>query len=554
MDSSVQFINALHSLQQRAYYPSPFFDVAKQFMPNNIKEMLRWCRFYFYTHHVVYRVITTLAEYPITDIVIEAPDEKLKEKYQEIFKALKLRTYLIKFALDSYTYGNCFASIHFPFLRFLRCKQCGQKVKIENMQYKITNYVPKGICLKCNKETSFEIQDVKSHDVSEMRLRTWNPLNIDIEHNEISGEKYYYLMVPGRVRRGVLCGSPIYWESTPAWVIEAVKQEKYAKFAKGKLYHFARPSVTDEMDEWGKSVILPVLREIFHFYTLRKAQQSIAIDRIIPLRYLYPETQASNMGPLYDKVDLGEWKDRIEEEMRKWKNDPLYVSIMPIPLGSGSIGGDARALMVFQEMEATNNWIENGLGMPTGFMSGNVTYSGGNVVLRMLENSFITDRDQREEFLQWVVDEVATYLGINKVRVRMKEFKMADDMERKRLLEMLNEKGKVSDDTLFSELDMSASDEMEKVMQESADKSKKYLEVQVKMADMVQGFINQLNEMEAEQRNSILSKMQQEMPETYSAIVNKIKPPAVNAVPTATEDSGGENPVMPPEAGGASMN
>lgn len=540
LDNSFQFLSAMHSLQQRAYYPSPFFDAARLFMPNNVKEMFKWCRFYFYTHPVVSQVITRLAEYPITDFVVDTFDKSLKEKYLDLFRVIKMRVFLVKFALDSLVYGNCFASIHFPFARFLVCKLCGQKVNIKDTQYKIYNYTPKGVCKKCCRETEFDIDDISLENTDGIRLRTWNPLNIDIEYNEISGQTYYYYLASGRVRRGVMSGSPVYWESTPMWVIQAIKENKVARFADGKIFHFARPSVTDEIDEWGKSIILPVLREIFHFYTLRKAQQSIAIDRIIPLRFLYPETQAGNIEPLYTKMDLGEWKGRIEEEMKKWKADPLYVSIMPFPVGVGTIGGEAKALMVFPEMEATNDMIENGLGMPSGFMRGQVTYSGGNVVLRMMENSFITDRDQREEFLQWTTNEIASYLKTGSPTVKMKEFKMAEDMERKRLLEGLNTTGKVSDDTFLSEFDLSSNKEMKKKMQEDADKQKEYLKVNVKLVDAVRGWINEINEMDEEQRGIVMSRMQQEMPETYSMIATKVMPPAHNRISTEGQ---GENPV-----------
>ena len=345
-----------------------------------------------------------------------------------------------------------------------------------------------------------------------------------------------------------MSGSPVYWESTPMWVIDAIRENKAARFADGKMFHFSRPSVTDEIDEWGKSLVLPVLREIFHFYTLRKAQESIAIDRIIPLRFLYPETQAGNIEPLYNSMDLGEWKGRIEGEMKKWRADPLYISIMPFPVGVGTIGGEAKALMVFPEMEATNTMIENGLGMPSGFMRGQITYSGGNVVLRMLENSFITDRDQREEFLQWATNEISSYLKTDTPTVKMKEFRMAEDTQKKQLLSELNSAGKVSDDTFLSEFDLSAEKEMEKVMRESADRQEKYLEVNVSLRDSIRGWINQINEMDAEHRSMVMERMQQEMPNTYDLVATKVMAP-VNPAMAGNGTPGeahAENPVMPP--------
>ena len=136
----------------------------------------------------------------------------------------------------------------------------------------------------------------------------------------------------------------------------------------------------------------------------------------------------------------------------------------------------------------------------------------------------------------------------------MRDFKMAEDMEKKRLFNDLNSRGKLSDDTLFSEFGINAEKEMEKVLQEGADKHKKYLEINVKVADLIQGYINQLNEMEEEARNSVMQRMQQEMPETYSLVANKVKPPLAGMINPNDEtennpDAGeaeGENPVMPP--------
>lgn len=489
-------------------------------MPNNIKDMLKWCRFYHYTHPTVNQVITRLTEYPITDFIVEAKDTQTRDKYLELLRHIKMRAFLIQYGMDYYTYGNSFVSIYFPFTRFLKCS-CKQQVNIKSGSYKIRNFNPYGKCAKCGKDTTFELNDVSIRDMKRVRLVRWNPLNMQMEHNEISGETFHYLAIPGRVRRGIMSGKPIYWESTPQSFIKAIKEQKWLRFNDNKLFHFKRPSLADENMEWGKPLVLPVLREIFHLYTLRKAQEAIAIDRIIPLRYLYPTPQTANIEPAFH-LDLGKWRDKIEAEIKQWRQDPLYVSIMPVPMGTGTIGGDGKALMVYPEMDATSKMIENGLGMASGFMSGQITYSGGNVVLRMMENAMITYRDMLEEFTQWAVDEIGTYLGMPRVKVRMKEFKMADDVAKKQILQSLNQMSKVSDDTFFNELDLDAEHEMEKVLQEAADKHKKAVEVHIDLMSTIQGYVAQIEEMEPPVRNHILTQMSRDMPETYQLIADKI--------------------------------
>lgn len=541
----------------KATHPSPFFDVATTYMPKNIKELFKWCLFYFYTHPIINQVISKRTEYYVKDLIIETDDEDLKKKYEGIIKDLGLRRFLIEHGMDCDAYGNGFVSIYFPFKRELVCKnkKCGAAIDIKKAEYKVRGkYALHGKCLKCGTPGEFEMKDSSLNNAEGIRLIRWDPLNIQIEHNEISGVKFYYLAIPGRVKSGIMSGLRIYWESTPAAFIDAVRQNKWLKFEDGKIFHYKRPSLADSNMEWGKSSITPVLREVFHLYTLRKAQESIALGRIMPFDYLYPKQQGPTIEGAYDGINLDTWKTNLEEQIRKWREDPTYKPIMPIEVGHDTIGGDGKALMVYPEMQAASQSIENGLGMPSGFMSGSITYSGGNVVLRMLENSIMTDRDNRLELAQWILDDIADFMKINKVKVGMKEFKMADDTGKKEMLMALNREGKVSDNTFLNELDLCAKTEMEKILKEMADKHKKYLEVQVDLTETIQGYVNQLNEMEPGAREEVLMKMRGEIPETYNMVAERMGANGnIAGGFQRTSGRNGGNGVMPPGGRVAAM-
>jgi hypothetical protein len=53
-------------------YPSPFFDIAQTYMPPTVKELFRWCKYFFYKDPVIGAVVTKIAEYPVTDFVYNA--------------------------------------------------------------------------------------------------------------------------------------------------------------------------------------------------------------------------------------------------------------------------------------------------------------------------------------------------------------------------------------------------------------------------------------------------------------------------------------------------
>src|ERR1051325_9966723 len=101
-------------------YPSPFFDIGHTYLPTSIKQMFRWCRYYFLTNPLINAVTYKMAEYPITSFEFQEEDEELRDKWEDIAEnKLKLRQFQIETGLDYFTYGNAFVSIHFPFEKYL---------------------------------------------------------------------------------------------------------------------------------------------------------------------------------------------------------------------------------------------------------------------------------------------------------------------------------------------------------------------------------------------------------------------------------------------------
>jgi len=62
-------------------YPNPFFDLAKNYIPKNIKTLFSYCRTFFYTNAVLRNVISKLTEYPITEILVSKDvDNSVRDK------------------------------------------------------------------------------------------------------------------------------------------------------------------------------------------------------------------------------------------------------------------------------------------------------------------------------------------------------------------------------------------------------------------------------------------------------------------------------------------
>ena len=456
--------NTQGKLKNPMPYPSPFFDLSKFYFPRSTKELFKWCRHYYKTTGLISSTIYKLSEYPITDLIFEKPeeirDEQGAKKLEKVVKEeLDIKGFLIKIGLDYFTYGNALISIYFPFKRFLKCPKCDHLNQIEDFdgigKKKNLDFVDfqfKGTCPNCDANTSFEIKDQAVRQRKKINLIRHNPEHFDIEYNEITGQHKYYYNIPKKLKEKIVKKDEDTLMTMPSIYFEALKKDKAVKMKNSNIYHFKRSDVSDDDMEWGMPLILPVMRDLFHLQILRKAQQEIAMEHLVPLRVLFPSDNQGDAAP-HRRTGLGKWKKNVDREIRKWKRDPNYIPIMPIPLGNTTVSGNGKMLLLNQEMRMVSEGIVNGMGTPQEFVFGGLTWSGSSISLRMLENHFLVYRQSLLEFLNnFVVDKLAKFFNTKKFKIKMQEFKMADDVQRKQLMQQLNQMDKVSDSTFLKEV------------------------------------------------------------------------------------------------------
>ena len=126
--------------KEAAFAPSPFFDIGHTYLPPSLKSLLRWCRYYYLVNPLINAVIHKMAEYPITELVIDERDPNVKKKWENLLGGvLRYQPFQIEVGLDYFTYGMCVVTIHFPFDKFLICRNCKHKHKATNTIYKWRN-------------------------------------------------------------------------------------------------------------------------------------------------------------------------------------------------------------------------------------------------------------------------------------------------------------------------------------------------------------------------------------------------------------------------------
>ena len=468
-----------------SFYPSPFFDVAQNYIPKTIKGCFDWCSYYQLTNPLISAVTNKLATYPITDLIYEDDNKGITELYKGLFEdTFLMRQFLIETNLDRYTYGNSFTSVSFPFKKILICNNCGSDYEARNAGYKWKGFKFHLDCKNCGHHGPAEVKDEPVRSADKIKLIRWNPKSITIRNNEVTGKKLYYYTMPQHLRNDIMLGKPEVIEVVPQAFIEAIRKKKAILLEGDKLFHSKRPSVSREPSDngWGAPLILPVLKDIFFLQVLRKAQEAVALEHIVPMRVMFPQITADGNNP-YAQINLQDWQNEVESQIKKWRLDNNHIPVMPVPVGYQMIGGQGRSLLLHQEIRIYNDQIIAGMGVPTGFFYGEAQYSGASVNLRALENEFLGNRQDMLRLVCFIRDKVSAFLDIPKIPLRFKPFKMADDIQRASFDLNLANAGMISRRTFLESRDFNFDNEQDLISSEAKKFAKQQRENMVAQAE-----------------------------------------------------------------------
>jgi hypothetical protein len=467
-------------------YPSPFFDVAHTYLPVTVKQLFKWCRYYFLTNPLINATVFKMAEYPITDIIIEHENTEVVRRWTEYFHDhLRYRGQQVEFGLDYHAYGNSCTSLGFPFKKYIYCRNCEWRDDASKCRsnWIFTSYQFRLTCPKCGFVGDAHAQDYYYKNASGIKVIRWNPEDIEITYNDITGEYTYFYTIPAVVRNDIVIGRKDIVESVPQVFIQAMRESKGVIFSKENFFHMRRPTLATQDRGWGTPMLLPVLKDTFYLQLMKKAQEAVLLEHVVPLRILFPQAGSGSSDP-YTTINLMDWRDQIAAEIARWRYDVNYIPILPLPVGTQTVGGDGRALLLTGEIQQWSEQIINGMQVPIEFIKGGLSYAGTNVSMRMLENAFLGYIIRQKQLARFIMKQVAAFMGWPEVKIRFKPFKMADDLQRKAYRFQLNAAGKISDTTLLADDDLSQEEENQLMLRETDARVEATKKQQISMAQI----------------------------------------------------------------------
>lgn len=446
-------------------YPSPFFDLAQTYLPTSFKEMFRMCRYYFLTNPLINAVAFKMSEYPITDIAVDHADPQVCRRWTELIQdQLRYRAFQVESGLDYHVYGNAMVSLGYPLVKYLSCTRCRfqEIARSIRQHWTFTSFNYRLTCPRCGHQGDAAVHDAYPRNANAVRLLRWNVEDIDISYNSLSGEELYFYNMPGKMRNDIVAGKKEIVDSIPAMFVQALREQKSIVLNNDRLFHLRRPTLAQMDRGWGIPPILCVLKDAYYLQVMKKAQESLLVESIVPLRILFPQAGSSS-SDVYSSTNLVDWRDAVAGEIRQWRRDPNYIPIVPLPIGNQTIGGDGKAMLLTAEMQALMETIINGMGVPKEFIFGGAQWSGTQVSMRMVENAFLGYIQYQRQLLRMIVRDIASFMDWPEVKVRFLPFKMADDLQRKAYNFQLQQAGIISKTTLATDSGFDFRGEMELV-------------------------------------------------------------------------------------------
>ena len=498
-------------------YPHPWFDVATTYIPSNIQSLFRQLREFFLLNGFFHTVVTKLAQYPLTDLIFEDDDPIVSGRWSRFFKEdLRFRTFQLEVGLDYYVYGNAIVTMRYPLAKWLVCGSCRSRTlaSAHREHWVYRGYEFQLTCPKCKTEGPAVAEDTSLRVPEQIRLLRLDPEMVQIRYNPLTRERTYYMAVHGQIRADVMMGRKDVVESLPNVYLDACKRNEMVVIPSSEVFHIARPTVSGFELGWGCPLLLPVLKEAFQLQVMRKAQETVLLEHLVPLRVLYPQPASSTSDP-FATVPLPLWKEHMAKEIARWRWDPAYIPILPLPVGQQAVGGDGKALMVQPEMQALIDHIVVCLGVPREFIFGGASWSGSNVSLRTVENMFLDYIEMQLDLVKFIQRKVQPIAGWPTCAAKFKPFRMADDIQRKQWLTGLVQAGYLSQTALLEEADFDASREAMRRKKEVKLQMEATEEQQVAQAKMQQKVqrINtqtQIESMQATQRAQFALQQEQQ--------------------------------------------
>lgn len=426
-------------------FADPFNDIATTQMPTTMKSALWWSE-YIWTVMGTYRMaMERIVSYFITDIELggDASDEE-KNKYTDYLnQQLDALSFLGLMMRDRLCYGNSFASVIVPFRRFLQCPKTGDlyplKTVYSNFNFDFTgDFEFVATCPKTGWRGPWKVVDKPREESDHLILKRWSPHEIELLHDPYTDEVSYLWRIPEYYKRMVKDGNLYHLERVSKQVLSAIKNDLLFRFNPDTIFHMKEPTLAGIRNMgWGLPRSLINYRQLWYVQVLRRYNEAIALDYVIPFRLITPAAagSGSSVGGVTTQDPMsvyaaGDFRAQVKNMVNRRRKDPASWQVLPFPVNYQMLGGDAKQLAPTELITQGFETLLNETGTPVEFYQGSLSMQAAPIALRLFESTHRQLVADANAFLQWVCNSVSKIMSWEIVDASLKRVTIADDMQK----------------------------------------------------------------------------------------------------------------------------
>lgn len=472
-------------------FVNPWLDLASNYSPRTMASALDLCEFLYVNDSTYKKASERIVNYFLTDLKFLGQTNDERKKFERVVKVdFDIMGNLQAVGNDFMCYGNSFCTTSFPFTRVLVCRGCAARGtsserNIEHIRfgYNASDGTFTAYCPKCRGDQSHRIKDYKKKDSEKIRMIRWDPKLITIKANRLTHDIEYWTEIPNEVRTGITSGDPFFLKSTPKPFIDAIRQNVRFKFNNTHLFHLKEPHLAGLwLGGWGLPSILSSFKNFFRLQILRRYNEALMMDYIVPIRIVSPAQGGYQDGnSIYNNL-MRNWVDRMQDAVRRHRIDGTDWNFFPFPVNYQALGGEANQLAPKEHIADEEDRMLNGRGIPPELYRSTMTLQAAPISLRVFERTWSSLVRGLNLLAQDTTTSIANYMGSGDYECEIESVKIIDDLENKAWRLQAMSAGQLSKETAMGPMGVTdVREEFKKILQEQRTEAEDSQKAQTEM-------------------------------------------------------------------------
>jgi hypothetical protein len=467
-------------------------DLGSLAIPTSNYLALRVAEYAFIADGTYRSAVDRILSYFITDLDIrgEALTDEQKDRWRSyLIEKVDYHNLLHQLGLDLACYGNSFFSVLPEFKRFLICPRCSLTVSFreayENKawNFRWTQFEFHIRCPRCGYNGEAQRLDQNVAEQGNVLFKRWNPHEMELIWDPYTEKVHYVWRIPEEYRRLVREGKLFVLENAPWEVLQAVKNNNYILFDQGLVYHMKEETLAGIRNRgWGISKVLLNFRQVWQAQVLRRYNEALCLDYIIPFRLITPATPAPGSASDPLNQNLSQVASLVHDMLRRRRRDPATWFFLPFPVQYQALGGDATRLAPHEYIQQVVDMELNNIGVPAEMYRGTLTLQTAPAAMRLFESIHSLIPHNLNGLLRYLTQRLAALLHWERPDIRLQRVTYADDLTRQQAKLQLLMGGAISQSTGLQSVGLDFREEAQRM----ADDSRRVAEINAKMQEQMQ--------------------------------------------------------------------